>query len=334
MNSLVPAKFVVGDCYAHADIYRALGVGNAGGIRPSVDSHGRLSRLVIFTSAATAKISGENPYADRLEGDVLVYTAAGREGAQELARVNARILDQPALQFPIYAFRNIASRRDKSAGSKRWEFLGLFAYQRHYKETQVDARGAPRLAWVFELHRLPVGKLVPVEHERALHLDSLRAAQEAEPLDTSPAIPSLAPPTSLPADQVEEARHRLLALSPESFEHVVKRAVERAGFAEVRVTRYSQDGGVDVEAVIGANLWPLQGTLLQAQAKRWIHTVGRREVAELRGSLKRFARGAIVTTSHYSKAAVAEASDVSKSPIVLVDGIQFAGLTQSLGVDF
>jgi len=66
--------------------------------------------------------------------------------------------------------------------------------------------------------------------------------------------------------------------------------------------------------------------LVQVQAKRWLHSVGRREVAELRGSLHPYARGTIVTTSHFTRAAVLEARDAGKAPIVLVDGLDFSRL--------
>ena len=64
-------------------------------------------------------------------------------------------------------------------------------------------------------------------------------------------------------------------------------------------------------------MWALGDWLVQIQAKRWIHTVGRKEVAELRGSLQPFARGTIVTTSHFSKAALTESREHGKSPIHL-----------------
>ena len=95
MNSAVPSQetisskrpisaFNIGHLYSHEEVYRSLSVGNAGGIRPSIRADGNLARLVIFTAAASAKIARENPYADRMEGDILVYTAAGREGSQNL----------------------------------------------------------------------------------------------------------------------------------------------------------------------------------------------------------------------------------------------------------
>jgi restriction endonuclease Mrr len=97
---------------------------------------------------------------------------------------------------------------------------------------------------------------------------------------------------------------------------------------------YSQDGGIDVNAFAGQLMWPIRDLLVQVQAKRWLHTIGRKEVAELRGSLQPFARGAVVTTSYFSRAAVAEAQKVGKNPIVLVDGYSFASLVKSLNLEW
>jgi len=79
-----------------------------------------------------------------------------------------------------------------------------------------------------------------------------------------------------------------------------------------------------VNARAGARIWVFENTLVQVQAKRWLHSVGRKEVAELRGSLQPFARGAVVTTSHFSKAAINEAGEEGKNPIALVDGFRLS----------
>jgi restriction endonuclease Mrr len=132
----------------------------------------------------------------------------------------------------------------------------------------------------------------------------------------------------------EKTRRSLLATPPEQFEHIVKEALESSGFESVKVTRYTSDGGIDVNAYAGPSIWPYRGGLLQVQAKRWLHTVGRREVAELRGSLQPHAHGAIVTTSFYSRAANLEASDPVKKPIVLVNGVEFAAILVKSGRAF
>ena len=121
-------------------------------------------------------------------------------------------------------------------------------------------------------------------------------------------------------------RARLLGVAPQRFEYVIRDLLTVTGFEKVTVTKYSQDWGIDLNAHAGKSMWPVQDMLIQLQAKRWLHSVGRKEVAELRGSLQPHARGAIVTTSHYSRAAIQEAADAGKSPVVLIDGYRLASL--------
>jgi hypothetical protein len=330
--------FRVGEKYTHEEVYRGLSVGNAGGIRPCLASDGELRRLVIMTSVPTARILSENPYHDRVEGSVLVYTAAGREGDQALSGMNKRIVGQLDHPFPIYGFQNIGSRRDKGLGNRRWEFLGLLQYLRHYKENQTDSRGNSRDAWVFEMHVHQEPNSIASKDDARISAEVLSLFQSTEKediedraiVDTSLTLPR----RFRPIDPVEAERIRrlMLNLQPRKFEHLIKQVLEVTGFDNVEVTRYSQDGGVDVNAFAGSSFWPVRSMLVQVQAKRWLHTVGRREVAELRGSLEPFARGAIVTTSHYSRSALQEAVNVGKNPIVLVDGYEFANIIGNFNI--
>src|SRR5947208_2973220 len=91
----------VGDLYSNDEIFRSLKVSNAGGIRISLQSK-VLSRAVIMTSVQGFHGAGENPYHDRLEGDVLTYTAAGKLCQQTLAGVNSRLIEQKTFGFPIH----------------------------------------------------------------------------------------------------------------------------------------------------------------------------------------------------------------------------------------
>jgi restriction system protein len=108
------------------------------------------------------------------------------------------------------------------------------------------------------------------------------------------------------------------------FECFIKDLLVHSGFSDVCVTRFSADGGVDVNARAGSRIWVFENSLVQVQAKRWLHSVGRKEVAELRGSLQPFARGVVITTSHFSKAAINEAAEEGKNPIALVDGFRLS----------
>ncbi len=331
-----PQTFQVGKLYTHEEVYGALKVGNAGGIRPNLDKGGAIRRLVVMTSEPTARMLHENPYHDRIEGDVLVYTAAGREGRQEFSGINRRFLEQRDSPFPIYGFSNIGSRRNTKLGPRRWRFLGLLQYLRHFTETQIDARGQRREALVFELCIHGDLKQVSLEHERELSAQLCQRPHERNGPDETDrvAAPSFVTSLIAPVDNIiaENIRRSLLTLSADRFEHVVKDALTATGFERVAVTRFSVDGGIDVNAFASAALWTFRGALLQVQAKRWLHTVGRREVAELRGSMEPHAQGAVVTTSFFTKAALQEAAEATKKPIVLVNGLEFAAVLVRAGL--
>jgi hypothetical protein len=294
-----------------------------------------------MTSLLDTKLIKENPYHDRIEGQVLVYTGAGRQGDQSLGGMNSRIPQQASFQFPIYGFEIAGSRRDKQIGPKRWRFIGLLEYLRHYPDSQIDAHGAMRQVWVFEfqIHRTP--EIIPTLNDLAISSSILLDPKTKS--DVTEEDREVVSDTCGKNDDddnkqalvlTEEVRSRLLMATPRQFELVVREMLLKSGFERAEVTRYSQDGGIDVNAFAGRGMWPIESLLLQVQAKRWLHSVGRKEVAELRGSLQPFARGAVVTTSHFSKAAISEASEPGKNPIVLVDGQRFAALISRTEVDW
>src|SRR5438876_10043933 len=117
-------------------MHNALGVGNAGGVRSCVGTGGETKRLVVMTSAPSARQAKENPYHDRIEGDILVYTGAGREGDQTLAGVNKRIPQQLSIPFPIYGFIILSSRRDRSSGpsdGNSWDCSNTYGTTKRHK---------------------------------------------------------------------------------------------------------------------------------------------------------------------------------------------------------
>jgi hypothetical protein len=317
-------SFTVGDLYSSDQIQQSLNVGNAGGVRVSVGENGLVKRMVILTSFLDTKTVRENPYHDRVEDEILTYTGAGREGDQSLSGVNSRIAQQPASLFPIYGFTLIASRRDKSVGPKRWRFLGLLEYLRHYLDYQVDAQGEPRRVTINDQE---ISRITLLESEQISRLNE----EDRTIVDSEQDEVAQNKTTVFGMKVIESMRAKLLNATPREFEFAVQRALSASGFERAQVTRYSQDGGIDVNAFASCGMWPIENLLIQVQAKRWLHSVGRKEVAELRGSLQPFARGAVVTTSHFSKAALREASESGKNPIVLLDGPRFAELMCRIG---
>jgi hypothetical protein len=315
----------VGKLYSNEEIFKSLRVGNAGGIRLSLVDKIVL-RAVLMTSEQDFHGARENPYHDRLEGEILTYTAAGKHGQQTLAGMNSRLIEQKTSNFPIHGFTLIASRRDRSIGPKHWKYLGLLEYLRHYPDTQLDSEGKVRKVWLFEfkIHHKETILLLANEtavSSRVLVASRLQAANNA---DDDEIIDETGGSQAQNAEGIEKVRGVLLAMEPRNFELFIRDLLVHCGFLDVCVTRFSSDGGVDVNARVGGRIWIFENSLVQVQAKRWLHSVGRKEVAELRGSLQPFARGAVVTTGHFSKAAINEASEEGKNPIVLVDGFRLS----------
>ena len=319
--------------YSNEEIYRSLRVGNTGGVRAITTPDGRVERLVIFTSIPSARQLAENPYHDRLEGDVLIYTGAGRAGDQFVSGINARIPQQQADRFPISGFIQISNRRDLSMGNKRWAFLGLLEYLRCYRERQIDSQGILRNVWIFELrvHSDPFD--VGIAKAKNITNDIMQRSAINTPLEDREVVGSESLDQAedhLDLASLEPIRRQLLAYEPRRFEEVIRDLLRQSGFEQVEVTRYSQDGGIDVNATPGKASWPIRNLLIQVQAKRWMHTVGRKEVAELRGSLQPHAAGCIVTTSHFSRAALGESKEFGKIPITTIDGYELANIVKLL----
>lgn len=324
--------FCPSDLYTSQEIQNHLQVGNAGGIRVSLQNKA-VRRIVILTAAPTAKIARENPYHDRVEGNILVYSAGGLQGDQSLGGVNKRIVEQKDIPFPIYGFRLNQSRR--TADPKRWEFIGLLQFLRVYPDVQVDRNGMLRKVWLFEFRICTNFTTIGIGDEAQIMTTAIhdyRFDADNEQRVNTDILETKISEEKARAESIERARAKIFALEPRDFEVLVKASLEVSGFTNVEVTRYTQDGGVDVNAWVSNVQWPIAGLRIQVQVKRWLHTVGRREVAELRGSLEPFASGAVVTTSFFSRAALSEAAAPGRQPIVLVDGFQFAAIARELGV--
>jgi hypothetical protein len=318
-------NLAVGQLYSNEEIFKSLKVSNAGGIRVWSQNKA-VVRAAIMTSVQGLHVAGENPYHDRLEGGILTYTAAGKLGEQTLSGINNRLIEQKEFHFPIHGFVLTASRRDKSVGPKRWKYLGLLEYLRRYPDTQLGSDGKIRKVWLFEFRIHQEQEIVPLSFDAAVWNQMRIAASRLviNDSDDDEIVDERDTDHVGSIEHTERVRSRLLAMEPRQFEFFIKDLLRHCGFVDVCVTKFSADGGVDVNARIGRSIWILENTLVQVQAKRWLHSVGRKEVAELRGSLQPFARGAVVTTSHFSKAAINEAGDEGKNPIVLVDGFRLS----------
>ncbi len=133
-------------------------------------------------------------------------------------------------------------------------------------------------------------------------------------------------PNELPVDGVLE---RLIALPPREFEILIGALLRSMGAKDVRVTKQTNDGGVDVvcTAEWGNGLIQLP---IYVQVKRYAPNtlVHRAEVQALRSAVPFGAKGLFVTTSSFSQKVPTIATASGFPTIGLVDGKRLTQLIQ------
>lgn len=328
MNKLT--YFKVGENYTNDQIRFTLDLENLGGIRPALDANRNLRHVAVMTAAEdSGRLISENPYRDRIEGDILIYTAQGREGDQALTGRNKRLVEQYAIATPFFGFMNI--------GRQTYRFLGLLELLRHYQERQPDKRGVIRAVWIFEFRIHGKPEIVPVDEAGAIAAALVTESRQSAPTgadDREIAPLAEGQPTAGVTTETElvAVRAQLFQFNAYDFEHFVKSLLERSGFGKVAVTRASGDGGIDVNAFVEETNDFFAGTHVQAQVKRWRHAVGSPEINSFRGALSASAKGIFVTTSHFTRAALCEARHESKPSIALIDGEKLANIVIRTGM--
>src|ERR1700688_2271291 len=126
--------FKVGETYTNDQIRFALDLENLGGIRPSLDSNRNIRHVAILTAAEdSGRLPTENPYYDRIEGNILIYTAQGREGDQVLTGRNKRLVEQYSAPTAFFGFTNIGRKTYDSFGLRN-----LFVTTRKAKLTKRE----------------------------------------------------------------------------------------------------------------------------------------------------------------------------------------------------
>ncbi len=322
-------EFVVGERYTNDQISIALRVENLGGVRPSVDERRNLRHIAIMTKSELSATSvSDNPYNDRIESGILIYTAQGKTGDQSISGRNKRILEQYSAPVPLYCFAN--------QGKQTYVFLGMLELLRHYQEFQVDSTSKLRKAWVFEfcIHaEIPIIPISKAQDLMAIMLSESRSnqANASEEREVIIAVTSQEQ-AEVQTYEVEEIRSQLIQINPYRFEHLVHDVIEAYGFRDVTVTPPSQDGGIDVNAYVDEADYFFSNTHVQIQVKRWRHSVGSVEINSFRGALNTTAKGVFITTSHFTKAAIQEAQHPIKPTISLIDGVKFSQLVREKAI--
>jgi restriction system protein len=131
-----------------------------------------------------------------------------------------------------------------------------------------------------------------------------------------------------------ELRGRIQTMPPAAFEQLVVDLLTAMGYGGPQEDSGLVVGGGGDEGVDGVIREDRLGLeTIYIQAKRWQDTVGRPEIQKFAGALQgqRARKGVFITTSSFSKDALAYASAI-QTTIVLVDGRQLAELMIDHGV--
>jgi predicted Mrr-cat superfamily restriction endonuclease len=179
----------------------------------------------------------------------------------------------------------------------------------------LPAEADARLEEVTEDRLIPIGGREPPARllERKLNLDAARIAEHVE------------------RDLLEYLR----GLSPARFEELCALYLRVLGCEDVKVVGAATagslgDGGMDVTGTLAQAGLP--AVRLAVQAKRVTGGVGPNVVTQLRGSISPGTYGIVITTGHFTRAAIAEADRADRNAIKLVDGPELAHVLAESGI--
>ena len=179
----------------------------------------------------------------------------------------------------------------------------------------LSAEADARLEEITEERLVPIAAPEPqvrlLEHK--LNLDAARIVQHVE------------------RDLLEHLR----GLSPSQFEELCALYLRVLGCDDVKVIGAATAGslgdqGIDVIGTLTQPGLPL--VRLAVQAKRVTGGVGPSVVTQLRGSIPPGTYGIIITTGHFTRAAIAEADRTDRNKIKLVDGPELAHVLADNGI--
>jgi len=120
-------------------------------------------------------------------------------------------------------------------------------------------------------------------------------------------------------DYRAELLNILKSLSPSGFERICQRLLRESGFAQVKVTGRSSDGGIDGHGVLQIN--PFVSFNVLFQCKRYQGNVSASQIRDFRGAMMgRADKGIILTTGSFTPDAKKEARRDGVPPIEIIDG--------------
>ncbi|MGM9874448.1 MAG: restriction endonuclease [Bacilli bacterium] len=121
------------------------------------------------------------------------------------------------------------------------------------------------------------------------------------------------------------------------FEDFLKPFLEKIGLDEVKVTKRSNDGGIDLECVrYGVIDTNGDSVKYKVQAKRFNpnSSISVDIVDRHRGIMKNGERGIIITTAKFSEPAIKSAASETERPILLIDGASLIDICIEKNIGF
>ena len=165
--------------------------------------------------------------------------------------------------------------------------------------------------------------------ERSLPTEQISIDSNDTPAPTTTPEETISKAVSLlDAELRDELLDKVKQISPEQFEALVLKLLHAMGYGgsmkDVEGVPRGADGGIDgtiKEDKLGLDV-------IYIQAKRWENSIGREKVQAFQGALAGVGarKGVFLTTSTYTQQAIAYASQLRDSKIILIDGQKLAQL--------
>lgn len=129
----------------------------------------------------------------------------------------------------------------------------------------------------------------------------------------------------------QEVLNTILKIEPSAFERLFQRLLRESGFTQVEITGKVGDEGIDGKGIM--RLGGLLSFHVIFQCKRYKGSVTANQVRDFRGAMVgRADKGLMVTTGHFTKDAVKEATRDGAPAIDLIDGEQLVEKLKELGL--
>ncbi len=109
-------------------------------------------------------------------------------------------------------------------------------------------------------------------------------------------------------------------MDPFQFEYLVAELLKKIGYENVDVTKRTGDKGIDIVGDLTVGGLTHVKTVIQVKRYMKGNKISGKYITQLRGSAAIDQRGLIITTSDFTRDAVAEAKAANKMPVALVNG--------------